>query len=133
MELHGNRTYAHCLSCGKEYDLEPIRETFLAHRTLPVAACGGFVKTATISFGPAMPQEEMRRATAEAMACDLFLAIRSSLKVYPAAGLPALAKQETSRHWTMTRFSRRALQKREADLRFKTISELLTSTTLGTS
>jgi NAD-dependent deacetylase len=51
------------------------------------------VKTATISFGQAMPQEAMRRATAEAAACDLFLAIGSSLTVYPAAGLPVLAKQ----------------------------------------
>jgi NAD-dependent deacetylase len=94
IELHGNTTYAHCLSCGEEYDLAPIRQTFLVDQTLPeCASCGGFVKTATISFGQAMPQEEMRRATAEARACDLFLAIGSSLKVYPAAGLPALAKQ----------------------------------------
>jgi NAD-dependent protein deacetylase/lipoamidase len=94
IEIHGNTTYAHCLSCGEEYDLEPIRKTFLADHTLPeCAACGGFVKTATISFGQAMPQEAMRRATAEATGCDLFLAIGSSLKVYPAAGLPALAKQ----------------------------------------
>jgi NAD-dependent deacetylase len=94
IELHGNTTYAHCLSCGKEYDLEPIRKAFLVHQTAPeCATCGGLVKTATISFGQAMPQEEMRRATIEATACDLFLAIGSSLKVYPAAGLPALAKQ----------------------------------------
>ena len=94
IELHGNTTYAHCLSCGKEYDLEPIREAFLVHQTLPECAlCGGLVKTATISFGQAMPQEEMRRATIEATTCDLFLAIGSSLKVYPAAGLPAVAKQ----------------------------------------
>ena len=94
IELHGNTTYAHCLNCGKEFALEPIREIFLADQTLPeCAACGGFVKTATISFGQAMPREAMRRATAEATACDLFLAIGSSLKVYPAAGLPALAKR----------------------------------------
>src|SRR5512134_2283212 len=94
IELHGNTTYAHCLSCGREYDLEPIREAFLAHQTLPeCAACGGLVKTATISFGQAMPQEEMRLAAVEATACDLFLAIGSSLTVYPAAGFPALAKQ----------------------------------------
>ena len=94
IELHGNTTFAHCLSCGQEYELEPIRQAFLADQSLPeCAACGGFVKTATISFGQAMPQEEMRRATAEARACDLFLAIGSSLTVYPAAGLPVLAKQ----------------------------------------
>jgi len=94
IELHGNTTFAHCLGCGIEYDLEPLRAAFLADGSLPMcAACGGLVKTATISFGQAMPQAEMRRATQEASACDLFLAIGSSLTVYPAAGFPALAKQ----------------------------------------
>ena len=53
------------------------------------------MKTATISFGQAMPQEAMRRAgRAKAeRAIYLFLAIGSSLTVYPAAGLPVLAKQ----------------------------------------
>ena len=98
IELHGNTTYAHCLGCGDEYDLEPIRRSFQAGGTLPVCqACGSLVKTATISFGQAMPQEEMRRATAAARACDFFLAVGSSLKVYPAAGLPVLAKQAGAR------------------------------------
>jgi NAD-dependent deacetylase len=73
IELHGNTTYAHCLDCGREYDLEPIRETFLADETLPVCeACSGVVKTATISFGQAMPEAEMERARKEALGCDLF-------------------------------------------------------------
>jgi len=94
IELHGNTTYAHCLNCGREYDLDPIREAFLADETLPVCgACGGVVKTATVSFGQAMPEAEMRRAKEESMACDLFLAVGSSLVVYPAAGFPALAKE----------------------------------------
>ncbi len=94
IELHGNTTYAHCLNCGRHYDLDPIREAFLADQTLPVCgACGGVVKTATVSFGQAMPEAEMLRAREESMACDLFLAVGSSLVVYPAAGFPALAKE----------------------------------------
>ncbi len=94
IELHGNTTYAHCLNCGREYDLEPIREAFLADQTLPLCeTCGGVVKTATVSFGQAMPEAEMRRAREESVACDLFLTIGSSLVVYPAAGFPALAKE----------------------------------------
>ncbi len=94
IELHGNTTYAHCLDCGKEYDLGPIRDAFLADETLPLcAACGGVVKTATISFGQAMPEAEMQRARQETLGCDLFLAVGSSLVVYPAAGFPALAKE----------------------------------------
>jgi NAD-dependent deacetylase len=94
IELHGNNTYAHCLDCGREYDLEPIRQAFLAEEILPACElCGGVVKTATISFGQAMPEAAMQRANEETLACDLFLAVGSSLTVYPAAGFPALAKE----------------------------------------
>jgi NAD-dependent deacetylase len=66
----------------------------LAEETLPVCrGCGGTVKTATISFGQAMPEEAMRRAEDETLACDLFLSIGTSLVVYPAAGLPIMAKR----------------------------------------
>jgi len=51
------------------------------------------VKTATISFGQAMPVVAMRQAEQQTLSCDLFIAIGSSLVVYPAAGFPALAKR----------------------------------------
>ena len=93
IELHGNTTFAHCLKCRHEYDLEPIREAFLADESLPICEiCGGTIKTATVSFGQAMPEAEMDRAKLETLGSDLFLAIGSSLTVYPAAGFPALAK-----------------------------------------
>ena len=57
-------------------------------------ACGGLLKAATISFGQPMPQGPMRRAQEETLACDLFLAIGSSLQVYPAAGFPQTAAQK---------------------------------------
>ena len=94
VELHGNTTYAHCLECAMVYDLEPIRQAFQTKGTLPVCqACGGMVKPATISFGQSMPQEAMRKAEEATLACDLFLAIGSSLVVYPAAAFPVLAKE----------------------------------------
>ena len=94
VELHGNTTYAACLSCGKRHELEPIYAAFAIDETVPVCeACGGLVKTATISFGQQMPEAEMRRAEEETLACDLFISIGSSLRVYPAAGFPSLAKQ----------------------------------------
>ena len=55
-------------------------------------SCDEPVKTATISFGQAMPEDAMRRATELAQQCDLFLAIGSSLVVWPAAGFPMMAK-----------------------------------------
>lgn len=98
IELHGNTTYASCLDCGSRHELEPILENFARDETLPLCgACGGIVKTATISFGQAMPQVAMERAEAETLSCDLFLAIGSSLVVYPAAGFPVLARQNGAR------------------------------------
>ena len=98
IELHGNATYAHCLDCKARYELEPIKHAFAADGTLPVCeGCGGIVKTATISFGQPMPEDEMMRATDEALAADLFIVIGSSLVVFPAAGLPVLAKDNGAR------------------------------------
>lgn len=94
IELHGNSTYAKCLECHKRYEIDEIRNIFLPDETVPVCdACGGFIKTATISFGQSMPLPEMQRAEQESTACDLFIAIGSSLVVYPAAGFPVIAKQ----------------------------------------
>lgn len=94
IELHGNATYATCLTCAARYELEPIKAAFLASGVLPQCNfCGGIVKTATISFGQAMPEGPMERARDETLASDLFLAVGSSLVVYPAAGFPAMAKQ----------------------------------------
>nr|WP_036256065.1 Sir2 family NAD-dependent protein deacetylase [Methylocapsa acidiphila] len=98
VELHGNGTYASCLSCGLRHELVDIRRGFEATGAAPLcSACGGPVKSATISFGQPMPAEAMRRAHEATVACDLFLAIGSSLIVYPAASYPSLAKSHNAR------------------------------------
>jgi NAD-dependent deacetylase len=93
IELHGNATYAHCLDCGMHYQIEPLRNDFEQDQILPQCVCGGWVKAATVSFGQSMPIDEMRRAERETLSADLFIAIGSSLTVYPAAGFPELAKR----------------------------------------
>ena len=94
IELHGNASYATCLECGLRHELEVLKQSFLGRGEVPACRdCGGLVKTATISFGQAMPQAAMARAEAEALACDLFLVLGSSLLVYPAAGLPVTARR----------------------------------------
>jgi NAD-dependent deacetylase len=98
IELHGNTRYAKCLDCGHRMELEPIRANFEKHGEAPdCPVCGGLVKTATISFGQAMPEHEMARATEATLACDLFLVLGSSLVVYPAAGFPILARRNGAR------------------------------------
>ncbi len=94
VELHGNTTYATCLDCAERYEVSWVREKFDANgEHAPDCACGGYIKTATVSFGQAMPAAAMQRAEELSKRCDLFLAIGSSLVVWPAAGLPLMAKR----------------------------------------
>ncbi len=93
IELHGNTTYAVCLACAARHELPGIRQKFDANGHAPDCDCGGIIKTATVSFGQPMPAEAMQRAQALAADCDLLLAVGSSLVVWPAAGIPLLAKR----------------------------------------
>jgi NAD-dependent deacetylase len=98
VELHGNTTYASCLDCAARYELPWVRERFTADARAPVCtACGGFIKTATVSFGQSMPEAAMRSAEQMTLRADLFIAIGSSLVVWPAAGFPVLAKRNGAR------------------------------------
>jgi len=98
VELHGNTTYALCLDCNKRFEIAWVREKFeKSGGRAPDCACGGPIKSATVSFGQAMPEEAMRRAHELTQSCDLFLAIGSSLVVWPAAGFPLQAKHNGAR------------------------------------
>ena len=98
IELHGNSTYAKCLSCETRHEIDWVREEFTPKEVPPPCIkCGGIVKSATISFGQAMPVDEMGRAERATLDADLFIVIGSSLVVYPAAGFPLLAKENGAR------------------------------------
>jgi NAD-dependent deacetylase len=97
IEIHGNASFAKCLNCGQRYELEALRPRWEADEEIDCTTCGGLIKTATISFGQPMPEAEMARATEETLLCDLFLVLGSSLAVYPAAGLPVLARRNGAR------------------------------------
>jgi NAD-dependent deacetylase len=98
VELHGNTTYAHCLDCARRYELAWVRQRFDADGHAPdCTECEGFIKTATISFGQSMPPTAMRRSEELTTSCDLFMAIGSSLVVWPAAGFPLMAKRNGAR------------------------------------
>jgi NAD-dependent deacetylase len=99
VELHGNTTYASCLDCAERYEVSWVRQRMEASNGCApdCPRCGGFVKTATIAFGQAMPELAMQRAQELTLSCDLFLAIGSSLLVWPAAGFPLMAKRNGAR------------------------------------
>ena len=80
-------------TCATRYELESIKQSFLGNDELPICKfCGGLIKTATISFGQAMPLEPVQKAEDAARRCDLFICIGSSLVVHPAAQIPLIAK-----------------------------------------
>ena len=98
IEIHGNGTYATCLSCGLRHEIDWVKARIEADAAAPdCVSCGGIVKSATISFGQAMPDQPMADARAATLNADLFIAIGSSLQVFPAAGFPVLAR--TARRW----------------------------------
>jgi NAD-dependent deacetylase len=94
IELHGNTRFATCLDCGQRYEIADLRAVFEREGAVPPCSeCLGHVKTATVSFGQAMPVLAMHRAEQETLAADLFIVLGSSLVVYPAAGFPEIAKR----------------------------------------
>ena len=93
IELHGNATYAACLSCARRFEMDELETQFRSEGNVaPCDACGGIIKSATVSFGQAMPESQMQIAQSATEACDTFMVIGSSLTVHPAAGFPELAK-----------------------------------------
>jgi NAD-dependent deacetylase len=99
VELHGNTTYAVCLDCAERFQLDWVKERFDASggSAPDCPNCGGYIKSATVSFGQAMPEDAMRRAETLTNACELFMVVGSSLVVWPAAGFPLMAKRNGAR------------------------------------
>jgi NAD-dependent protein deacetylase/lipoamidase len=94
LELHGTARWIACVDCREQYEPKPLLEEFRASGEVPPCPeCGGRLKSATISFGQAMPLDVLEESVELAQASDLFLAIGSSLVVHPAAGLPELARR----------------------------------------
>lgn len=93
LELHGTSRQIECLDCHQRYDPEPWVQAFLETQVPPdCPECGGLLKHATVSFGQSMPMEILGEAEQWSRQADVFLAIGSSLVVYPAAALPRLAE-----------------------------------------
>ncbi|MEM9634354.1 MAG: Sir2 family NAD-dependent protein deacetylase [Pseudomonadota bacterium] len=93
IEIHGNSTFASCLSCGQRAELEDQRAYVEAGRSPVCLDCGGLLKAAVVSFGQQMNESDLLKAADVAQDCDLFLVLGSSLVVHPAAQLPVIAVQ----------------------------------------
>ena len=98
VELHGNVCEAKCLRCGWRGPMNETLDRVRAGETDPrCTECGGILKSATVSFGENLVVADLERAQAAAERCDLFLAIGTSLGVYPAAALPEIALHHGAR------------------------------------
>jgi NAD-dependent deacetylase len=98
IEIHGSMRDCVCLSCGARGPMADALERVKAGEADPACReCGGILKSATISFGQSLVAEDLARAEAESAASDLFLAVGTSLTVYPVAWLPERALQHGAR------------------------------------
>lgn len=94
VELHGSNRKVICLRCERSYDTEEIIERLVGDFASPKCdACGGILKSATVSFGQAMPEEAMQRAHDWTEQAEIFIVMGSSLQVQPAASFPVIAKR----------------------------------------
>ena len=92
IELHGTLTRSYCIACGREasdQELARLHEGTAA--TCP--ACEGLLRPDVVWFGEMLPDGAMERAAEAASSCDVFLSVGTSAVVYPAAGLPLIARE----------------------------------------
>jgi NAD-dependent deacetylase len=94
LELHGTVRWIACVDCSERFEPLPLMQQFRERQAVPdCPACGGRLKSATVSFGQPLPTDVLEQSVELAKSCDLLLAIGSSLVVYPAAGLPEMARR----------------------------------------
>ncbi|MCG8408583.1 MAG: NAD-dependent deacylase [Phycisphaerales bacterium] len=94
LEVHGTAMKVHCLECDKRFPCEAIQDRLEAgEEDICCDDCGGIVKSMTVSFGQQLPAAVWMESEQLCRQCDLFMALGSSLVVYPAAGLPETAKR----------------------------------------
>jgi NAD-dependent deacetylase len=98
IEIHGTIREVVCMSCGERAPMErALARVRAGEEDPPCRSCGGILKSATISFGQSLVAADLERAQDAAAACDLMLAVGTTLGVYPAAGLVPIAKSAGAR------------------------------------
>jgi len=98
IEIHGNVREVKCLSCRWRAPMAVVLDRVRAGEADPdCPECGGILKSATISFGENLVAEDLACAQRAAARADVFLAVGTSLAVYPAAELPEFALANRAR------------------------------------
>ncbi|KUF18007.1 Sir2 family NAD-dependent protein deacetylase [Streptomyces silvensis] len=98
LELHGTARSVVCTGCGARGPMADALARVEAGETdPPCLACGGILKSATVMFGEHLDPEIIGAAAAIAEACQVFVAVGTTLQVHPAAGLAGLAADHGAR------------------------------------
>ena len=98
IEIHGTMHEVVCLACGERAAMERALARIRAgEEAPPCRSCGGILKSATISFGQGLVDDDLKRAQQAAASCDLMLAVGTKLSVYPIAGVVPVAKRAGAR------------------------------------
>lgn len=92
IELHGNNRRIRCMSCGTVSSIHEAQKRIEGGDLAPECEYGGYLKPDTISFGQAMPEREVEKATDLSRNCDFFMVVGSTLLFQPAASMPYYAK-----------------------------------------
>jgi NAD-dependent deacetylase len=91
-EIHGTVHQVVCVDCGDRTTMRAALDRVAAGEPDPAClVCGGILKSATVYFGQLLDERVVAACTAAAADCDLFLAVGTSLQVWPAAGLADIA------------------------------------------
>ncbi|OHD68568.1 MAG: hypothetical protein A2W19_12310 [Spirochaetes bacterium RBG_16_49_21] len=97
IEYHGNASRLECLSCGEQYQREQFAAALLGERTPPrCGKCNEILKPSVIFFGETIPPDALARSQEAAQKADAVLVVGTSAVVYPAAGIPLIAKQNNA-------------------------------------
>ena len=92
IEIHGTTRKAGCLDCDYRVEMEMVLARVRGGEADPdCPGCGGILKSATISLGQSLVDEDLMRARMAAESCDLLLAVGTSLGVYPIANVVPVA------------------------------------------
>jgi NAD-dependent deacetylase len=98
VEIHGTMREVTCLACGQRAAMErALARVRAGEEDPPCRTCGGILKSATISFGQGLVQEDLLRAQRAAERCDLMFTVGTKLSVYPVAGVVPIAKEAGAR------------------------------------
>ncbi|MGB9807961.1 MAG: SIR2 family NAD-dependent protein deacylase, partial [Thermosulfidibacteraceae bacterium] len=93
IEFHGSGETLTCLDCRKKYKIYDVD----INVPLPKCSCGGVLKPDIVFFGEMIPPEALDESMNLARCADVFMVVGTSAQVYPAAGLPIMAKERGAR------------------------------------